>query len=57
VQNEHDLIVSNVLDSGVFNTLAVLGFADRSRIINRVDGGILMPVYVSYTGYLLTTTG
>ncbi|WP_267283265.1 hypothetical protein [Marinobacter gelidimuriae] len=27
----------------------------RSRIISRLDGGILMLVYVSYTGYLLTT--
>jgi cation:H+ antiporter len=88
-KNEHDLILGNILGSGIFNTLAVVGlaatisplqvdpevlyrdwslmlaltvglllmgfgFAGRSRI-SRVDGGILMLVYVSYTGYLFTT--
>jgi cation:H+ antiporter len=89
-KNEHDLILGNILGSGIFNTLAVVGlaatisplqvdpevlyrdwslmlaltvglllmgfgFAGRNSIISRVDGGILMLVYVSYTGYLLST--
>ena len=89
-KNEHDLILGNILGSGIFNTLAVVGLAatisplqvdpevlyrdwslmlaltvglllmgfgiaGRSRIISRVDGGILVLVYVAYTGYLLTT--
>jgi cation:H+ antiporter len=89
-KNEHDLILGNILGSGIFNTLAVVGlaatisplqvdpevlyrdwslmlaltvglllmgfgFASRSRIISRVDGGILILVYVSYTGYLFAT--
>ena len=89
-KNEHDLILGNILGSGIFNTLAVVGlaatinplqvapevlyrdwslmlaltvglllmgfgFAGRSRIISRLDGGILLLVYVAYTGFLLTT--
>lgn len=89
-KNEHDLILGNILGSGIFNTLAVVGLAAtieplrvdpevlyrdwtlmlaltvgllimgfgltgwRSRI-TRLDGGVLLLVYVAYTGYLLTT--
>lgn len=89
-KNEHDLILGNILGSGIFNILAVVGLAatisplqvdpevlyrdwslmlaltvglllmgfgvtGRSRIVSRIDGGILVLVYVAYTGYLLTT--
>ncbi|PTB90749.1 calcium/sodium antiporter, partial [Marinobacter sp. B9-2] len=89
-KNEHDLILGNILGSGIFNTLAVVGLAavieplavdpevlyrdwtlmlaltvglflmgfgliGRSRLVSRVDGGILVLVYVAYTGYLLST--
>lgn len=87
-KNEHDLILGNILGSGIFNTLAVVGMAAAieplqaesvvlyrdwmvmmgvtlalflmglfggRRIIKRWEGGLLMAVYVGYTGYLATT--
>lgn len=89
-KNEHDLILGNILGSGIFNTLAVVGLAavieplkvdpevlyrdwtlmlaltlgllvmalgltGWRKTITRVDGGVLVMVYASYTGYLLYT--
>lgn len=89
-KNEHDLILGNILGSGIFNTLAVVGLAatieplsvepavlyrdwtlmfaltlglllmgmgliSKQRVISRIDGGVLLLVYVAYTGYLLST--
>ena len=89
-KNEHDLILGNILGSGIFNTLAVVGLAAAieplavdpevlyrdwtlmlaltvglflmgfgltgwRKLVSRVDGGILVLVYVAYTGYLLST--
>ena len=89
-KNEHDLILGNILGSGIFNTLAVVGLAavieplavdpevlyrdwtlmlaltvglflmgygltGWRKLVSRVDGGILVLVYVAYTGYLLST--
>lgn len=89
-KNEHDLILGNILGSGLFNMLAVVGLAaviqplsvepealyrdwtlmlaltagllimgfgatGWRKIISRLDGAILLLVYVSYTGYLLST--
>ncbi len=89
-KNEHDLALGNVIGSGLFNTLAVVGIAagimplsvdsvvlyrdwvvmaaltlalfimgiglrGRQGRINRVEGGILLCVYIAYTGYLAYT--
>ncbi|MDP4547390.1 MAG: calcium/sodium antiporter [Marinobacter sp.] len=89
-KNEHDLILGNILGSGIFNTLAVVGLAATiqplsvdpevlyrdwtlmlgltvallvmgfgitgwRKLISRVDGVLLVTVYVAYTGYLLST--
>nr|WP_178974386.1 calcium/sodium antiporter [Marinobacter adhaerens] len=89
-KNEHDLILGNILGSGIFNTLAVVGLAAAiqplsvapealyrdwtvmlaltvgllimgfgvtgwRKIISRLDGALLVLVYVGYTGYLLST--
>ncbi|MBJ6136825.1 calcium/sodium antiporter [Marinobacter litoralis] len=89
-KNEHDLILGNILGSGIFNTLAVVGLAAAiqplsvdpevlyrdwtlmlgltlallvmgfgitgwRKLISRVDGVLLVTVYVAYTGYLLST--
>ncbi|GGE53407.1 sodium:calcium antiporter [Streptosporangium jomthongense] len=89
-KNEHDLILGNILGSGIFNTLAVVGLAATiqplsvdpevlyrdwalmlaltlgllvmgfgmtgwRKVISRLDGSILLLVYVAYTGYLLST--
>ncbi|GHD43429.1 cation:H+ antiporter [Marinobacter persicus] len=89
-KNEHDLILGNILGSGIFNTLAVVGLAAAikplkvdpevlyrdwtlmlaltvgllvmgfgltgwRKVITRLDGSLLMLVYVSYTGYLFYT--
>ena len=89
-KNEHDLILGNILGSGIFNTLAVVGLAaaiepmqvapvvlardwtlmlgltvllllmglgltSRQRTIGRIDGGLLLLAWVTYTGYLLNT--
>ncbi|WP_198402627.1 calcium/sodium antiporter [Marinobacter salinus] len=89
-KNEHDLILGNILGSGIFNTLAVVGLAavieplavdpevlyrdwmlmlaltvgllvmgfgltGWKKVISRVDGAVLLLVYVTYTGYLLST--
>lgn len=90
-KNEHDLILGNILGSGIFNTLAVVGLAavieplkvdpevlyrdwtlmlaltlglllmgyygitGKRKLITRGEGSVLMLVYVTYTGYLLST--
>ena len=89
-KNEHDLILGNILGSGIFNTLAVVGLAaviqplavdpevlyrdwtlmlaltvglflmgfgltGWRRLVSRLDGAILMLVYLAYTGYLFST--
>lgn len=89
-KNEHDLILGNILGSGIFNTLAVVGMAAAikplavdpevlyrdwtlmlgltlglllmgfgltgwRRTISRLDGGLLVAVYLGYTGYLFYT--
>jgi len=89
-KNEHDLILGNILGSGIFNTLAVVGLAavieplsvapevlyrdwtlmfgltlallvmgfgltGWRKLISRVDGALLLLVYVGYTGYLFST--
>ncbi len=89
-KNEHDLILGNILGSGLFNTLAVVGLAaaiepmavapevlyrdwalmlaltlallvmgfgvsGHRKLISRFDGGLLLLVYLAYTGYLLGT--
>ncbi|MFO8142420.1 MAG: calcium/sodium antiporter [Marinobacter sp.] len=89
-KNEHDLILGNILGSGIFNTLAVVGLAavieplsvapevlyrdwalmlaltvgllvmgfgvtGWRKMISRVDGVILLTVYIAYTGYLFST--
>ncbi len=89
-KNEHDLILGNILGSGLFNTLAVVGLAAAieplkvdpevlyrdwtlmlaltvglllmgygmtagRKVISRLDGSILLVVYIAYTGYLLST--
>ena len=89
-KNEHDLILGNILGSGIFNTLAVVGLAavieplkvdpevlyrdwtlmlaltvglllmgvgltGWRKIITRVDGGVLVMVYIAYTSYLFYT--
>ena len=89
-KNEHDLILGNILGSGIFNTLAVVGLAavieplavdpevlyrdwalmlaltvglllmgygltGWRKLVSRVDGTVLLLVYVAYTGYLLST--
>lgn len=89
-KNEHDLILGNILGSGIFNTLAVVGlaasihpltvemevlyrdwtlmtaltiglfimgygFKGRQGLVNRHEGAILLLVYLSYTGYLVST--
>lgn len=89
-KNEHDLALGNVIGSGLFNTLAVVGiaagiapmavesvvlyrdwvvmfaltlglllmcFTYKARLgrINRLEGSILLLVYVAYTGYLAWT--
>lgn len=89
-KNEHDLILGNILGSGIFNTLAVVGLAaaieplmvdpevlyrdwtlmlaltvgllvmgygllSGRKVISRLNGAILVLVYVAYTGYLLST--
>lgn len=89
-KNEHDLILGNILGSGIFNTLAVVGLAAAieplsvapevlyrdwtlmfgltlallvmgfgltgwRKLISRVDGALLLLVYVGYTGYLFST--
>lgn len=89
-KNEHDLILGNILGSGIFNTLAVVGLAaaieplmvdpevlyrdwtlmlavtigllamgfgltGKRSLISRFDGGILLLVYIAYTGYLFST--
>lgn len=89
-KNEHDLILGNILGSGIFNILAVVGLAavieplsvapevlyrdwtlmfgltlallvmgfgltGWRKLISRVDGALLLLVYVGYTGYLFST--
>ncbi|WP_304640010.1 calcium/sodium antiporter [Pseudomonas sp.] len=89
-KNEHDLALGNVIGSGLFNTLAVvgiaagiaplsvdpamlsrdwvvmaaltfalfvmcIGFRGRQGCVNRVEGSILLLVYLGYTGYLVST--
>ena len=89
-KNEHDLILGNILGSGIFNTLAVVGIAAAiepmvvdsvvlyrdwtvmiavtvglflmgyglfggKRLIRRWEGGLLLIVYLCYTGYLAST--
>ncbi|MFV8570008.1 calcium/sodium antiporter [Marinobacter sp. SBS5] len=89
-KNEHDLILGNILGSGIFNTLAVVGLAATiqplsvdpevlyrdwtlmlgltiallvmgfgitgwRKLISRVDGLLLLTVYIAYTGYLFST--
>lgn len=89
-KNEHDLILGNILGSGIFNTLAVVGLAaviqplsvepealyrdwtlmlaltvgllvmgfgvtGWRKLISRLDGALLVLVYLGYTGYLLST--
>jgi cation:H+ antiporter len=89
-KNEHDLILGNILGSGIFNTLAVVGLAAAieplsvapevlyrdwtlmfgltlallvmgfgltgwRKLVSRVDGALLLLVYVGYTGYLFST--
>ena len=89
-KNEHDLILGNILGSGIFNTLAVVGLAavieplkvdpevlyrdwtlmlaltvglllmgigltGWRKIITRVDGSLLVVVYITYTSYLFYT--
>ncbi len=89
-KNEHDLILGNILGSGIFNTLAVVGLAaviepvvaesailyrdwtvmmavtvglflmgygifGGKRLIRRWEGGLLLVVYLCYTGYLAST--
>src|SRR5690554_4625143 len=89
-KNEHDLILGNILGSGIFNTLAVVGLAavieplsvapevlyrdwtlmfgltlallvmafgltGWRKLVSRVDGALLLLVYVGYTGYLFST--
>ena len=89
-KNEHDLILGNILGSGIFNSLAVVGLAavieplsvapevlyrdwtlmfgltlallvmgfgltGWRKLISRVDGALLLLVYVGYTGYLFST--
>ncbi len=88
-KKEHDLILGNILGSGIFNTLAVVGLAatihpltidpevlyrdwtlmlavtvglllmglgltGRRKLISRLDGVILLLVYVVYIGYLFS---
>lgn len=89
-KNEHDLILGNILGSGIFNTLAVVGLAAAiqplsvdpevlyrdwtlmlgltlallvmgfgltgwRKLVSRVDGALLLAVYIAYTGYLFST--
>ncbi len=89
-KNEHDLALGNVIGSGLFNTLAVvgiaagimplsvdpsllyrdwmvmagltvallvmcIGFRGRPGCVNRLEGSILLLVYLGYTGYLAST--
>ncbi|MFL1467878.1 calcium/sodium antiporter [Marinobacter sp. HN1S83] len=89
-KNEHDLILGNIVGSGIFNTLAVVGLAavieplavdpevlyrdwtlmaaltfglllmavgltGKRKLVSRLDGALLLVVYVSYTGYLAST--
>lgn len=89
-KNEHDLILGNIVGSGIFNTLAVVGLAavieplavdpevlyrdwtlmaaltlglllmavgltGKRKLVSRLDGALLLLVYVSYTGYLAST--
>lgn len=89
-KNEHDLALGNIIGSGLFNTLAVVGLAGaimplevesvvlwrdwllmalltlglfvmglgingRQGRLNRVEGALLLLVYVSYSGYLAAT--
>ncbi|MCA0913254.1 calcium/sodium antiporter [Marinobacter nauticus] len=89
-KNEHDLILGNILGSGIFNTLAVVGLAAAiqplsvdpevlyrdwtlmlgltlallvmgfgltgwRKLVSRVDGALLLAVYIGYTGYLFST--
>jgi cation:H+ antiporter len=89
-KNEHDLALGNVIGSGLFNTLAVVGIAagimplsvdpamlsrdwvvmaaltfalfvmcigirGRPGCVNRIEGSILLLVYLGYTGYLIST--
>ncbi|NWO06090.1 MAG: calcium/sodium antiporter [Alteromonadaceae bacterium] len=89
-KNEHDLILGNILGSGLFNLLAVVGLAAAieplqvdpevlyrdwtlmlaltvgllimgfgltgwRKVITRLDGSLLLLVYVGYTGYLFYT--
>lgn len=89
-KNEHDLILGNIVGSGIFNTLAVVGLAatiqplavdpevlyrdwtlmaaltlglllmavgltGKRKMVSRFDGGLLMLVYIGYTGYLAST--
>ncbi|MHA7880620.1 MAG: calcium/sodium antiporter [Saccharospirillum sp.] len=90
-KQEHDLALGNIVGSGVFNTLAVVGIAaaiqplqpdpevlvrdwslmlaltlgllvmgmgwrGRQGRINRIEGGILLAVYLTYTLYLVRMT-
>ncbi|MFZ2288396.1 MAG: calcium/sodium antiporter [Halopseudomonas yangmingensis] len=89
-KNEHDLALGNIIGSGLFNTLAVVGLAGaimplevesvvlwrdwllmalltlglfvmglgingRQGRLNRVEGGLLLLVYVCYSSYLAAT--
>jgi cation:H+ antiporter len=89
-KNEHDLILGNILGSGIFNTLAVVGLAAAIQplsvdpevlyrdwtlmlaltvglllmgfgltgwrnMVSRLDGVLLVTVYIAYTGYLFYT--
>ncbi|AQZ94373.1 calcium/sodium antiporter [Halopseudomonas phragmitis] len=89
-KNEHDLALGNVIGSGLFNTLAVVGIAagimplavepavlyrdwvlmagltvalfamgfglkGRQGRISRLEGGLLLAVYIGYSGYLVST--
>lgn len=89
-KNEHDLALGNVIGSGLFNTLAVvgiaagimplsvdpsllyrdwmvmagltvallvmcIGFRGQPGCVNRLEGSILLLVYLGYTGYLAST--
>lgn len=89
-KGEHDLALGNVLGSGLFNTLAVVGiaatihplslepavlyrdwslmtaltvalffmgygFSGRPGRINRLEGAVLMTIYLVYAGYLIST--
>ena len=89
-KGEHDLALGNVLGSGIFNTLAVVGiaatihpltlepavlyrdwslmtaltvalffmgygFSGRQGRINRLEGAVLLSIYLAYAGYLVWT--